>query len=99
MNSFFKKIEEMKMPPLKKEDTINNMMLYLSQTLGMRSRMDINPYELGQIKILIQAIETLYIIGVRSGFKIKIDGHNMVHQQTEVDELKALVKKYEELNS
>ena len=96
MDDFFKKIKDMNMPSLDKKDVINNMMLYLASMLNVRSKMDIGPYELGQIKILIQSIETMYIIGIRSGFKIKIDGHSVVHQQAEMDELKKLVKDYED---
>ena len=79
------------MPSLDKKEVINNMMLFLAHTLNMRSKMDITPYELGQIKILIQSIEVMYIIGVRSGFKIKIDGHSVIHQQAEMEELKKLI--------
>ena len=96
MDDFFNKIKDMKMPSLDKKETINNMMLFLAHTLNMRSKMDISPYELGQIKVLIQSIEVMYIIGIRSGFKIKIDGHSVVHQQAEMEELKKLVKDYED---
>lgn len=95
MEDFIKKIKSMNMPPLEKDDVVKHMMTYLNTCLNVKKAMDITPYSLGQIEQMIQTIEVLYTIAIRSNIPIKEDGHDLIHRQTELAELKALIKKYE----
>ena len=95
MESFVERIKTMNMPPLKRKDVVTHMLRYLNAELNFRKMMDIDAYALGKISALIQMTEVLYTIAIRSKIPIKKNGHDLIHRQTEMDELKGLMKKFD----
>lgn len=95
-DNYIKKIKDMKMPPLKKDDIINNMLYYLNTELWLN--MDTPAPTIlnaGKVDMLIKTIETLYTIAIRSGIPIKEDHHRAIHRDTEIVEWKKMIEGFQ----
>ncbi|HEC65410.1 hypothetical protein LCGC14_1569810 [marine sediment metagenome] len=92
-DDFIKKMKDMNMPSLKKEDVINNILYYLDAELSTNMNSP-NPdlMNVSKVDLLIKAIETVYIIAIRSGIPIKEDHHRAIHRDAEIAEWKKMIE-------
>ena len=81
------------MPPLKKDDIVNNMLYYLNTELWLNmSSPAPTTLTVGKVDMLIKSIETLYTIAIRSGITIVEDHHRAIHRDTEIAEWKKMIE-------
>ncbi len=92
-DKFIQKIKDMNMPPLKKDDVVNNILYYLNAELNLNMNIpNPNLMNAGKVDLLIKAIEVVYIIAIRSGIPIKEDHHRAIHQDAEMAEWKKMIE-------